>query len=257
MLTLPVLSTMDMDAVIRTFHRDGVVVLRDLVSGPRLAEFRTAAFEELEKVVATRASDDGHFGHGHYSFKRHLHHRSWIDFMSHPGVLAVAARIFGSDQFTVSGGAGAFALPRAGRQALHADMRDWLKDPLGQSSSFDLPTPEINVNLLLVDFTEANGATRYIPCTHRTRLVPPPLDEEPDWMKESFVCLPAGTIVIRDLRLWHGGGPNASDAPRVMMGISYRAPWYQLPPRHKEMSYEYYRALPPRAQALIRPLISL
>lgn len=29
-----------------------------------------------------------------------------------------------------------------------------------------------------------------------------------------------GSIIIRDLRLWHGGKPNLSDEPRVMLAMS-------------------------------------
>jgi ectoine hydroxylase-related dioxygenase (phytanoyl-CoA dioxygenase family) len=29
-----------------------------------------------------------------------------------------------------------------------------------------------------------------------------------------------GSIIVRDLRLWHGGKPNLSDEPRVMLAMS-------------------------------------
>jgi ectoine hydroxylase-related dioxygenase (phytanoyl-CoA dioxygenase family) len=29
-----------------------------------------------------------------------------------------------------------------------------------------------------------------------------------------------GSIIIRDLRLWHGGKPNLSEDPRVMLAMS-------------------------------------
>jgi len=29
-----------------------------------------------------------------------------------------------------------------------------------------------------------------------------------------------GSVIVRDLRLWHGGKPNLSDRPRVMLALS-------------------------------------
>lgn len=35
-----------------------------------------------------------------------------------------------------------------------------------------------------------------------------------------------GSIIIRDLRLWHGGKPNLSDEPRVMLAMSKFCPGF-------------------------------
>jgi hypothetical protein len=43
-------------------------------------------------------------------------------------------------------------------------------------------------------------------------------------------CQPSvkkGSIVIRDLRLWHGGKPNLSKNIRVMLAMIHFAPWYR------------------------------
>ncbi|KAL3426458.1 phytanoyl-CoA dioxygenase [Phlyctema vagabunda] len=36
-----------------------------------------------------------------------------------------------------------------------------------------------------------------------------------------------GGLIIRDLRLWHGGKPNMSKEPRVLLALIYFAPWYR------------------------------
>ncbi|KAI7606589.1 hypothetical protein KC346_g10470, partial [Hortaea werneckii] len=38
-----------------------------------------------------------------------------------------------------------------------------------------------------------------------------------------------GSIVIRDLRLWHAGMPNTTDEVRVMLAMIHFAPWYRNP----------------------------
>ncbi|KAF7506934.1 hypothetical protein GJ744_011065 [Endocarpon pusillum] len=38
-----------------------------------------------------------------------------------------------------------------------------------------------------------------------------------------------GSIIIRNLRLWHGGKPNMTDETRVMLAMIHFAPWYRNP----------------------------
>lgn len=52
----------------------------------------------------------------------------------------------------------------------------------------------------MIDFTVENGATKIIPFSQRSCAAIPTLDEEPEWMKECTVCVPAGTAVLRDIR---------------------------------------------------------
>jgi len=69
---------------------------------------------------------------------------------------------------------------------------------------------------LLDDFTTANGATRVVPSSHRFGTVPrlalpDPAAPHPD---EVLVTGPAGTVVVFNSHLWHGGTQNRSDRPR-------------------------------------------
>lgn len=38
--------------------------------------------------------------------------------------------------------------------------------------------------------------------------------------------VPKGSIILRDLRLWHAGMPNPSDQWRCMIALGFAAPWY-------------------------------
>ena len=47
-------------------------------------------------------------------------------------------------------------------------------------------------------------------------------------MKLSTVCpAPAGSVIIRDVRAWHGGTPNLSQEVRPIPNVEYWAPWYR------------------------------
>jgi len=73
----------------------------------------------------------------------------------------------------------------------------------------------------LTDFTEANGATRIIPGSHRA-------DRSPDFGSHygSIAAeMPKGSVLIWHGSLWHGGGANTTDARRVGVAMNYCAGW--------------------------------
>lgn len=73
----------------------------------------------------------------------------------------------------------------------------------------------------LTDFTDANGATRIIPGSHRA-------DSSPEYGRhyESVPAeMPRGSVLIWHGSLWHGGGANRTDADRVGIAMNYCAGW--------------------------------
>lgn len=171
-----------------------------------------------------------------------------------PTVLPIIDAIWQSQEYTCSGAGGDYSLPGAQRQVLHSDMGEFLNDPLGRVTFWDVPSPFIVVNFPMVDFTEENGAIRFVPGTQRSRAPIPSLEAEPRWMQESLLCAPAGSAVIRDVRCWHGGTANRSNQVRPMTSVGYYAPWYRA--RVEEvLPQAIYEALSPRAQKLCRLLV--
>jgi ectoine hydroxylase-related dioxygenase (phytanoyl-CoA dioxygenase family) len=152
------------------------------------------------------------------------------------------------------GAGGDYCLPGAEMQPLHSDLGEVLYDPQNAVTTRNLPAPFVVVNFPMVDFTPENGATRFIPGTQRSRAPIPELDEEPRWMKESLLCAPAGTAIVRDVRCWHGGTPNRSIEVRAMTSVGYHAPWYRAR-EAPAIPRALYEALSPRAQHLCRHLV--
>ena len=145
---------------------------------------------------------------------------------------------------------------------MHPDTRDWedaettpfnsFIDPRGHTSLRDLPSPYICVNFLPQDVTKLNGPTRQIPGTQNSRARIPNLKYEPEWMRLSTVCpAPAGAIMIRDVRAWHGGTPNVSDAVRSIPNLEFYAPWFREP-IVPGIAYKDYKKLSERAQRLAK-----
>jgi ectoine hydroxylase-related dioxygenase (phytanoyl-CoA dioxygenase family) len=180
-----------------------------------------------------------------------------------PVVDELVSAIFGSPSYALRAASGDFCLPGAvGYQPLHSDVSDWYSDTTTRFSSFhdpdglvsirDLPCPYVCVNFLPQGITCLNGPTRQIPGTQRSRVPIPSLEDEPEWMRLSTVCpAAAGSIMIRDVRAWHGGTPNLSDSMRAIPNLEFYAPWFREP-MVPGISYDDHKRLSKRAQYLTR-----
>ncbi|MEO1060338.1 MAG: phytanoyl-CoA dioxygenase family protein [Actinomycetota bacterium] len=99
-------------------------------------------------------------------------------------------------------------------QPLHAD-----------TNLIPLPRPHVPIAMnsmwALTDFTEANGATRIVPGSHR-------FDDDPDYSStHDTECaeMAAGSILVWPSTLWHGGGANTTDRRRDGIACYYCAGW--------------------------------
>src|SRR5665213_2084262 len=84
-------------------------------------------------------------------------------------------------------------------QPLHVDSGE-LPDERGNSVC--------NSVWMLDDFTEQNGALRIVPGSHLWKRLPKP-GENPD--SEMLVTGKAGTVVVMNAHMWHGGTENRTD----------------------------------------------
>jgi ectoine hydroxylase-related dioxygenase (phytanoyl-CoA dioxygenase family) len=71
----------------------------------------------------------------------------------------------------------------------------------------------------LTDFDHANGATRLVPGSHR-RDRRPAKGEQAEHVEAE---MPAGSVLLYDGSLWHGGGANVSDDRRVGVVVNHCA----------------------------------
>ncbi len=127
-------------------------------------------------------------------------------FYTHPRVLAGVAHVLGTDLKLSSLNYRA-AKPGHGQQKLHADWHEAVSPGAYQVC---------NTVWLLDDFTAQNGATRLVPGTHRSGVLPQekladPFASHPD---EVLLEAPAGTVVVFNSHLWHGGTVNCTEHPR-------------------------------------------
>ena len=83
------------------------------------------------------------------------------------------------------------------------------------------PHPAVVCNSMwaLTDFTEANGATRLVPGSHK-------YDHKPDYGSHPNSVaaeMSKGSVLVWNGSLWHGGGANRSSQRRVGIAMNYCA----------------------------------
>lgn len=136
----------------------------------------------------------------------------WV--IAQSDVLACVQQVLGS-QFKLSSLNARSANPHnRGSQPLHVDMAA-IPDERGYWVC--------NVIWMIDDFTLTNGATRAVPGSHRWRRLPhdelaDPTATHPD---EIIITGEAGTVVVMNAHLWHGGLANETDHPRRALHAFY------------------------------------
>jgi ectoine hydroxylase-related dioxygenase (phytanoyl-CoA dioxygenase family) len=114
-----------------------------------------------------------------------------------------------------------------------------------------LPRPHIPITInaiwAVTDFTATNGATRIVPGSHK-------YDHAPEYGREyetALATMPAGSVMLFDSALWHGGGANDSDARRFAFSCAYFWGWMrQQENLHLGIPHETARRFPRRLQEL-------
>jgi ectoine hydroxylase-related dioxygenase (phytanoyl-CoA dioxygenase family) len=125
---------------------------------------------------------------------------------THPKLLAAVHHILGQEVKLSSLNYRA-ARPGMGLQKLHVD---W-KEAVGPGE-FKV----CNSIWLLDDFFVANGATRLVPKSHLCGKVPENEMNNPEAPHPNEIILeaPAGTVVVFNSHVWHGGTTNTTNKPR-------------------------------------------
>ena len=273
MAGLNIFAPSDTSAIVDAFRRDGFVVVSDVLSAQEIAALAAGCDEVITEVTQLDASKTGNRGSHRYSFggssltRSQLHRPAWQMLLEVTRVGELVSAIFESDDYLLRAASGDFCLSGATEyQPLHADVRDFVdpsrspfsafRDPRGFLTIADLPCPYICVNFMPQDITRLNGPTRQIPGTQNSRARIPRLEQEPQWMRLSTVCpVPAGSIMIRDTRAWHGGTPNLTNATRSIPNLEFYAPWFREP-MVPGISYTDYKNLSARAQRLVRHAVA-
>ncbi|GAA5033596.1 phytanoyl-CoA dioxygenase family protein [Actinopolymorpha pittospori] len=192
--------------------RDGFLPLADILSPDQVEAF-AARLAELTAAEGDKAGLEVHQEEGTDRLADLINKDPMFEVcFSHPRVLAAIHRVLGDFKvFSLNSRA---AHPGKGHQGLHTDYGEAV-----QPGDFRV----CNSIWLLDDFTAENGATRVVPGSHLRGKLPgeemaDTKDAHPD---EVRLIAPAGTVVIFNSHLWHGGTLNASTKPRRAMHSAF------------------------------------
>jgi hypothetical protein len=161
-------------------------------------------------------------------------------------VLALCEAVLGPDPALVYF-ASDTPLPGSDYQRVHSDTR-----LLFPETQLSLPAYGLVLNVPLVDCSEENGSLEFWP--GGTHLFPACSDVErlAALLPSRRANLPAGSLLLRDLRMWHRGTPNRSAAPRPHLALVYVRPWYRFEQELPRLTPAALEGLSERARRLLR-----
>jgi len=211
------------EAALKALREDGVVVLSGVVDTDHIDRLCAKMLEDIYTVEKTQGIVNNWQGVRPPVFHPYL----FRDIVYNEMAIAVTHRLLGDGMALDAYGANTAFLGDT-QQKAHADtVQLW-------PELETVPPPHcVVINIPLVDVDEANGATKAWLGTHKdTRIYAGnrhPTDEMiAEWEVKrpaERVCTRKGDLVIRDMRVWHCGMPNTTDAPRPMLAIIYRCQW--------------------------------
>lgn len=206
---------------------DGFVVLADVIDHQHLDILRERMDADSQLLIKDQkwggaGSVLGHLQQGPPPFAPYV----FSDIVANPFATQVSKAILGEGIYNrfYNGNANC---PGSGAQPLHGDAPH-----LWQDMTTAHPTVSLVVNVSLVDVTEENGATELWPGTHLVPVNRGPIAAAME--AERRVLAPPvranarkGSLLLRDMRLWHRGVPNHSNAIRHMIAMVHNVKWLQ------------------------------
>ncbi|KAJ7698891.1 hypothetical protein B0H17DRAFT_1328361 [Mycena rosella] len=218
---------------LEALHKDGIVVVEDVVDHAAIDKLNARMIKDTRVLM-----DRGHDGPFNYNLGNLQQSPPFEVENFHPNIFfnPFATQLTGSflgGRPIVSFLSSNVAVKAEEGQPIHCD------------ADFDHPKIPFAtvVNVGLIDMEPSNGSTEIWPGTHTDtdisfyegdhgerasgrirqnylearRAISPPFQP----------VIKKGSIVVRDLRLWHAGMPNRTDDIRVMLAMIHFAPWYR------------------------------
>lgn len=220
-------QSVDPDAIVHDLlHGDGAVRITGLFNADQIAQARAIIMDHSEKD-ANKAT---HFqGAAEADGKIALQRRVWnllakgdvfSDMAAHPQLMAILRRFLGTE-FIMGSIAANRILPGGPGQEPHVDYPYWDfhtpdTHPVGLNASFPM---NAQVSVLLDPFTEASGATAYVPGSQRELRYPSEADNFHD--KAERMLGDPGDVALFYGVTWHCAMPNTSDHDRSAVLIQY------------------------------------
>jgi len=230
-------ATATVEEVTAALERDGYAIVEGVLSREEAAAKRAELTRVLSQTPTGRNDFEGFKTQRIYALFEKT--RAFDGPATHPLLLGVLDGVLG-ESYQLSAPVGIQIGPGETAQSLHCDQGIY---PLPRGGR------EIVLNSMwaLDDFTEANGATRVVPGSHKWT------DQRPDASTPTICAeMPAGSVMFFTGSVYHGGGANRTDRPRLGTILEYCAGWLRPQENHVlAVPREVVRTLPVRLQELL------
>ena len=226
---------------------EGFVILNGVIETGHLDMLRDRMLEDLKALVAREDApfnwNTGIIQQDPPPFPPYL----FRDVLMNDMVIAVSQAVLGrrikNTLYT-----GNTALRSGERQPVHVDTGHlWPRIEVAH------PPVHLVINVPVVDTSPENGSTEIWPGTHRDTTITAGKDIKiPAGVLERRRAqvpplqptIPRGGVLVRDMRLWHAGMPNRTEAPRPLIAMVHVPGWLEtgLPltfPRGTEAFFEH------------------
>ncbi|HVN64551.1 MAG TPA: phytanoyl-CoA dioxygenase family protein [Candidatus Binataceae bacterium] len=242
------MSAVSIQEHLERIDRDGYSIVENAIE-PALIDLIASELVRVERernIVPAHNSFEGYRTTRVYNLL--VYGKAFEAIPVHPAILPIVEGVLG-DGLLVSTLSSISIGPGEAAQGIHTDD---ILIPLKK------PHQPIVCNTMwaLTDFTEENGATRLVPGSHK-------YDRNPEYGKQydSVAAeMRKGSVLVWVGSLWHGGGANRTNRPRIGIAMNYCAGYIrqqenqqlgvpreiaaQFSPRLKELvGYGIYRGL--------------
>jgi fumagillin biosynthesis dioxygenase len=222
-------------------REEGWVTLPGVFTGSQLEALREGLSLALEKA---RAAGEILFREGvdvNDRSVRVLHlldeHPAFSAMVDDPTVRELVSSVLG-ERYQLSSLSANISLPGSESMGMHNDLMAVLPEPW-------LAPYGTNLFICLDDMDEENGATRYLPGSHR--FTTNDMASHDDLSRTVAIPATAGSVVAMDGRLWHTSGANRSaDRPRRLLIAFYVASFIRT-------QYNWAALLSEQAQRVLTP----
>ena len=244
-----------LESICDQFEREGYYIFDEVLSPDEIERVRSELQPFIDKEIAGRNDFEGANSNRIYGMLNKS--PVFADLVTHPLAMAFAEAEFGSSVL-LSACLAIQLNPGETVQPWHFD-----------DAHLEIPRPRAAYGLstfwAIDDTTETNGATEILPGSHTwsTQEIEGALDYRD--MNKTVSCgsnetptqaikatMKAGSFMIAKGTLWHRGGANNSDKPRLIVTPQYCPGWARpLENMLLAVSQENAAKLPTRAQELI------
>ncbi len=220
----------DLAKAIEALRTDGIVVLEDAIDLEHIAILREKYLADVELLLNRKDKpfnwNPGNLQQDPPPFPPYL----FRDVLVNDAVIAVTKGILGAGLKSAFY-SGNTALPSPHRQPVHADSGQ-----LWPHLKVAHPAYAIVVNVGLVEMSAENGVTEMWPGTHTDTSVimqTGDIKVSPEALEARRAIEPPvqptvklGSVVLRDIRMWHAGMPNHTQNPRPMIAMIHFVSWW-------------------------------